>query len=187
MNKNVLVSIGLLMILLGLIATFNYIDNKRDMQIVNTSQVQAESVDEPVIVYEGMTLEELSEKLDRSLKDDLAGTGYIYAKYAIKYGVDPYLAVAISLHETGCNNKCSYLVSECNNVGGMKFKPSCSGGSMGRNDTLEDGIERFIKNIYYNYIEYGLDTPSKMEKKYSGGSSTWASKVERYIENIKSA
>ncbi len=191
MNKNVLVNIGLLIILLGLIATFNYIDNKRDIQIESASNIEAKHQEEPEVVYDGMTMDELAAKLDKSLKDDLSGTGYIYAKYSLKYNVDPYLAVAISLHETGCNNLkkgCSYLVSRCNNVGGQKFKPACEGGSMGRYDTLEDGIEGFISNIYYNYIAMGLDTPLKMQAKYEGtGSKTWAPTVERYIENIKSA
>ena len=61
----------------------------------------------PEIVFEGMTLEELGEKLNRSLKSTLKGQGYNIAKYAIEYDVDPYMAVAIMLHETGCDSgKC---------------------------------------------------------------------------------
>lgn len=190
MKKNILVDIGILLILLSLIFVFNYIDGKKSIIIDTTPVIQPNEKDLD-IVYDGLTMEELAAKLDRSLKDDLAGSGIIYAKYSLEYGVDPYLAVAISLHETGCNNSrngCSSLVSECNNVGGQKFRPTCyAGGSMGRYDTLEEGIEGFIRNIYNNYIAMGLDTPLKMEKKYAGGSNTWASKVEVYIENVKGA
>ena len=46
--------------------------------------------------------------------------GYAYATYSLELGVDPYLAVAISMHETGCTWNCSYLLKACNNVGGQK-------------------------------------------------------------------
>ena len=76
------------------------------------------------IVYDGMTLNELAEKLNRYLKSNLSGMGMVYASKSIELGVDPYLAVAISMHETGCKWGCSKLTRECNNVGGMKGKPS---------------------------------------------------------------
>ena len=71
-------------------------------------------------VYDGLTMDELASKLERSLKNELSGKGYLYASYSLEKGVDPYLAVAISLEETGCNWNCSRLVKTCNTVGGMK-------------------------------------------------------------------
>ncbi|MBR1377451.1 MAG: glucosaminidase domain-containing protein [Bacilli bacterium] len=141
------------------------------------------------IVYDGMTLTELAAKLDRSLHSDLSGTGYYFAKYAIQYNVDPYMVVAISLHETGCNATCSAQVVDCNNVGGQRFKPACyAGGTYGKYDTLELGIEGFIKNIANNYVALGLNTPDLMQAKYVGtGSTSWAPQVNNYIEKIKGA
>lgn len=138
----------------------------------------------PKIVYDGMTLEELASKLDRSLSSTLSGYGLSFAKHSIDYGVDPYLAVAITLLETGCTWGCSSLVTNCNNVGGMKGAGSCNGGSYAVFSTLEEGIESMISNLSRNYIQKGLVTPEQINTKYAT-SSTWASKVNNYIEKIK--
>ena len=59
------------------------------------------------IVYDNMTLDELAEKLNRSLNSTLSGQGYTFASYAVEQNIDPYLSVAIVLHETGCKWTCS--------------------------------------------------------------------------------
>lgn len=140
-----------------------------------------------LIVYDGMTLQELGDKLDRNLKSSLSGYGYIIASYAIEYDVDPYMALAIILHETGCaSGKCSTLTSKCNNVGGMKGGPSCGNGSYKRFDTLDQGIEAFMKNLSNNYIKKGLTTPEAINKKYAE-SSSWSNRVKYYINRIKNS
>lgn len=141
-------------------------------------------IEEPIIVYDGMTLEELAEKLDKMLTSTLDGTGIIYAKKSLEYGVDPYLAVAISMHETGCKWGCSRLVRECYNVGGMKGSPGCNGGSYIAFSDLEQGIDRFVRNIANTYYAYGLDTPEKMNPKYAADPA-WSEKVNKYINEIK--
>ncbi len=135
----------------------------------------------PVVVYDGLTREELIDKLNRNLSSDLSGYGESYVNYAIAYGVDPYLAVAISLHETGCTWNCSSLVKECNNVGGMKGS-GC--GAYGRFDSLDAGIEAMISNLSRNYVSQGLTTPELIGPRYAM-SNTWASKINNYIEHIK--
>lgn len=146
-----------------------------------------EKIIEPEIVFDGMTLEQLGEKLDRSLKSTLSGQGITIANYALAYDVDPYLAVAIILHETGCNSgKCSTLVRKCNNVGGMKGGPNCGNGSYKRFETLEEGIKSFMKNLSNNYIKKGLTTPEAMNRKYAE-SNTWAQKVKYYIKKVKNS
>ena len=112
-----------------------------------------EKVPERIEVYDGLTIEELIDKLNRTLSSDLTGMGYAYANYSIELGVDPYLAVAISMHETGCKWNCSYLAKVCNNIGGQKGS-GC--GDYAAFDTLEDGIYAFIANIKRNYVDYGL-------------------------------
>lgn len=198
LKKNYIVNISIVTILVLLITSLNYIDNRRleiktkkeqeEIIEVNDKNVQDSLVLEETleIVYDEMTIEQLADKLNRSLRSDLTGTGYIYAKYSLEYGVDPYLAVAITLHETGCGSKCNIKVTECNNVGGQKFRPTCyAGGSYGKYETLELGIEGFIRNIAVNYIQMGLITPEQMQRKYAG-SSSWATKVNNYIEKVKS-
>ena len=164
-------------------------ENKKDNTAENKKgeEVQAETPKEetetvkPAIVYEGMTMDELASKLNRSLKNDLSGKGYLYASYALEKGVDPYLAVAISLEETGCNFNCSSLVKSCNNVGGMKGS-GC--GMYGYFDTLDAGIKAFIDNIYKNYVAYGLTTAETMNPKYAENPA-WANNVNNYINIIK--
>jgi len=150
----------------------------------NIEEVEVYS-SEDEIVYDGLTLNELAAKLDRSLTSELAGQGYFVASYSLEKGVDPYLATAIMLHETGCPNKCSSLVIYCNNVGGMKGSPSCGNGSYLKFATLEDGITSFINNLVKNYYAYGLTTPEQMGPKYAA-STTWADRVNAHMNQIKS-
>ena len=146
--------------------------------------VVEEEIEEDPIVFDGLTEEELIAKINKSLNSDLEGKGELFVTYSLEKGVDPYLAVAISLHETGCKWECSRLVKQCNNVGGQVGKPSCNGGNYRSYETLDEGIKGFIDNLARNYISKGLTTPEEMNSKYAA-SKTWASKVNKYIEEIK--
>lgn len=137
------------------------------------------------IVFDGLTLTELGDKLNRSLKSTLAGQGHFIASYSLEKGVDPYLATAIMLHETGCSATCSSLVMYCNNVGGMKGRPNCGNGSYRAFNTLDEGLRAFIDNLAKNYYAYGLTTPEAMNPKYAE-SKTWAERVTTHMELIKS-
>ena len=146
-------------------------------------------IEEPkaVIVYDGMTLDELSKKLEKNLKSTLKGYGKVFAEAAIKYDVNPYLGLAIVLHETGCSSgNCSTLTKKCNNVGGMKGSSRCNGTSYAKFSSLNAGIDAFFKNLSKNYIKKGLTTPEKIGKKYAE-SSTWASKVKYFMNKIKNS
>ena len=153
--------------------------------VEDVETVQApEIIDDGSIIYEGMTMTELTNKLNKSLNDYLANTGYYFAKYTRDTGMDPYLSVAIVLLETGCKWKCSSLTYECNNIGGLKGGKSCNGKSYSRYDTLEEGIDSYLNIIYNNYYLKGLDTPEKMGPKYAY-STAWAEKVNNYIKEIR--
>lgn len=153
--------------------------------IINSDSLTDVAVDiERVEVYDEMTIEELSLKLNRYLKDKgvLANYGEYIAVQSLALGVDPYVAVAIMMHETGCNATCSRLVINKNNVGGMRGRS----GNWQSFATLEAGIDGFLSNLSRNYYKKGLDTPEKMQNKYAGGSTTWAGKVRKYISKIES-
>jgi len=152
---------------------------KAAYNMVETKPVDV--VEEPKIVYDGMTLEELAIKLDRSLNSTISGKGSLIASHCMELGLDPYIAVAIMLHETGCNWECSSLVVNCNNVGGQKGS-GC--GAYQSFPTLDEGIIGFLDNLYYNYYSIGLTTPELMNPKYAE-STTWATQVNGYIEQIK--
>ncbi len=154
--------------------------------IKEEEKTKEEEARKQTIVYDGLTLEELSNKLNRSLNSTLSGQGETFASYAIELGVDPYLAVAIVLHETGCKWTCSTLLRQCNNVGGMKGSPSCNGGSYKSFSSLEEGIRAYMDNLNRNYFSLGLNTPEKIGPKYAA-STTWASQVNAYINEIKAS
>lgn len=138
-----------------------------------------------VEVFDGLTIEELTTKLDRNLGTDImAGKGYIIAVSCIERGIDPYVATAIILHETGCGSRCSNLARNCYNVGGQKGGPTCNGGSYKRFNTLDEGIIGFIDNLYKNYYSVGLDTIEKMAHKYAEGSN-WPNKINYYVNKIR--
>lgn len=149
--------------------------------VSNITEEETVIVEEDPIVYDGKTLEELSNLLDKSLNSTIAGKGYLIASYSLEMGVDPYMATAIILHETGCKWECSYLVKQCNNVGGQKGS-GC--GSYSYFNSLDDGIIAFINNLYKNYISYGLTTPEEINPKYAEDNS-WSVNVNKYIEIIK--
>lgn len=133
------------------------------------------------VVYDGKTLDQLSETLNKSLNSTISDKGYLIASYSLEKGVDPYMATAIILHETGCKWECSYLVRECNNVGGQKGS-GC--GSYSYFNSLDEGIMAFIDNLERNYISYGLTTPEEINPKYAADQN-WSKNVNKYIENIK--
>lgn len=136
-------------------------------------------------VYEGMTLEELAAKLDRNLGNDIvAGKGALIASECINKGVDPYVAVAILLHETGCRYSCSTLARSCNNFGGQKGSPSCNGGSYKAYNSIDEGLVGFIDNLYRNYYSRGLNTVESIGPKYAE-SNTWVSKINTYVSQIR--
>lgn len=138
------------------------------------------------IVYDGLTMEELAAKLDRNLNSTISGYGYVFASKSVELGLDPYLAVAIMLHETGCKWTCSSLMQKCNNVGGMKGSPGCNGGSYKRFDTLDEGIDAFLNLLYNKYYSKGYKTPEQIGPIYAADSS-WPIKVNKYIEAIKNS
>lgn len=156
-------------------------DLVKNEEVTAFEEVLEESKAERVIVYDDMTMEELIDKLNRILSSDLTGKGESFATYSIELGVDPYLAVAIAMHETGCTWECSYLAKVCNNVGGQKGE-GC--GEYKAYDTLEEGIYGFILNIKNKYVDYGLVTAEQMNPKYAEDPE-WSTKVNKYIEKIK--
>ena len=146
----------------------------------------ADTIIENTIVFDGLTRDELVAKINRNLNSTLSGKGEIFVDYALELGLDPYLATAIVLHETGCSWECSRLVKACNNVGGQKGGPGCDGGSYKSYPTLEEGIKGYMDNLYNNFYSKGLTTPETINPKYAA-SSAWAGKINYYMQKIKAS
>ena len=141
--------------------------------------------DDGSIIYDGMTITELTDKLNKSLNDYLTNTGYFFADYTRKTGLNPYLSVAIVNLETGCKWSCSSMTRTCNNIGGLKGRPSCNGSSYRKYNTLGEGIDGFLDILYNNYYLKGMTTAESMASIYAA-SSEWSNKVNTYMNEIKS-
>ena len=138
-----------------------------------------------VEVYESMTLEELGEKLNRSLGSDIvAGKGPLIAAECVNKGVDPYISTAILLHETACGSSCSNLSRSCYNFGGQKGAPGCNGGAYKQFSSIDEGLVGLIDNLNNNYFSRGLNTVESIGPKYAE-SGTWVSKINWYVEKIR--
>lgn len=140
-----------------------------------------------VEVYEGMTIEELGEKINRSLGSDIvAGKGNLIALECVNKGVDPFIATAILLHETGCGSYCSNLARTCYNFGGQKGAPGCNGGSYKQFSSIDEGLVGLIDNLNYNYFSRGLNTIESIGPKYAE-SGEWIGKINWYVDKIRNS
>lgn len=137
-----------------------------------------------VEVYEKMTMEELSSKLNRSLSNELAGKGELIAKKCLELGVDPYVATAIMLHETGCSQgSCSHIARTCHNFGGQKGS-GC--GAYQAYGSVDEGIIGMITNLYNNFYSRGLNTIETIGPRYAE-SPVWATRINGYVSRLRAA
>lgn len=168
---------------------YKVVDDKNVEEVAMESAPASIVIPPRVEVYEGMTLQELGDKLNRSLGNDVvAGKGELIASESLNRGVDPYMVVAIISEETGCasSNGCSNLARSCNNFGGQKGSPSCNGGSFKKYESVDEGLVGMIDNLAKNYFEKGLTTPETIGSKYCEGNE-WAGKINWFIEKIRNA
>ena len=168
-------------------------DNKKEEEKEETAfeEVEMETAPASVVVpprvevYEGMTIEELGEKLNRSLGSDIvAGKGGLIATECINRGVDPYIATAILLHETGCGSRCSTLARTCYNFGGQKGAPGCNGGAYKQFSSIDEGLVGLISNLNNNYFSRGLNTIETIGPRYAE-SGEWVGKIHWYVDKIR--
>ncbi|WP_051287553.1 glucosaminidase domain-containing protein [Paenibacillus taiwanensis] len=94
----------------------------------------------------------------------LSNTGDLFAKYGKKYGIDPALLAAISMHETG--NGTSNAARNKNNLGGM-MDPKSNWQSLMTFDSIEDGIDAMARNLKKNYFDQGLNSIDAIARKYA--------------------
>ena len=135
-------------------------------------------------VYGGMTLEEVAAQINKSLKNDITNKGMVIASKCIELGVDPFIASAIILHETGCGqNQCSNIARNCYNFGGQKGS-GC--GAYQRYNSVDEGLAGMISNLYRNYYARGLTTVETIGPRYAE-SNTWVSKINWYVNKLKNA
>lgn len=88
---------------------------------------------------------------------------------AESYGVDPYLALAISDQETGYGS--SYAACEQNNYGGLIGYEGVI-----TFDTPQDGLNAFM-NTLRNYKNAGKRTIEEIASWYCGGNTHWIQRI----------
>lgn len=134
-----------------------------------------------VIIYDGMSYDEATMHFESKMNGYIDGYGSYFFNKAYNLGVDPYMSLAIMMHETGCKWTCSYIARNCNNFGGMK---GAGCGSYQKFKTKEEGIDSFLNNLKYNYIDKGLTTPVAINTIYAENKA-WHVTINRYMEELK--
>ena len=109
------------------------------------------------------------------------GHGDVIAQHSLEMGVDPYIATAIMLHETG--NGTSRIANTCYNFGGQK---GAGCGAYKAYPSVNDGLVGIIDNLYKNYYAKGLTTIESIGSRYAEGSE-WPSKIHSFVNKIKNA
>ena len=155
-----------------------------DILLSDISMNTADSGVYRVEVFDGLTMDELAAKLNRSLKAEISGKGYTIASRCLELGVDPYVATAIILHETGCGQgSCSHIARTCYNFGGQKGS-GC--GAYQRYGSIDEGLNGMINNLYRNFYAKGLTTIDTIAPRYAE-SPTWPAKIHGYVNSIRAA
>lgn len=92
------------------------------------------------------------------------------------YGISPEIPIAIAKLETGHFTSDAYKV--CNNVGGMSVNEVPI-----TYQSLEDGVDDFVRNLAENYFGKGLDTPDKISTKYCPvNAENWTNSVKELMD-----
>lgn len=163
---------------------YEYFDSQIEISINNIKNEKKEYSDYlKKNFFNGESKKTIAKKLNKYLNSTLKNKGEYIVDYSLKVGMDPYLATAVMLQETGCKWTCSYLTRVCNNVGGNKGSPSCNGGSYRRFDSIEDGI-KFAINKLNSYYKKGYKTPKQINPFYAS-DKTWYKKINNYMKLLK--
>lgn len=94
----------------------------------------------------------------------LKGKGDVFAKAGQKYGIDPALLVAISIHETG--NGTSPAARNKFNLGGM-MDPKSNWSKLMTFDSVDAGIDAMARNLKRNYLDQGITSIKGIGNKYA--------------------
>ena len=128
-----------------------------------------------------------AEMINKVLQGVLSGKGNLYVSYGEKYDVNPAFAAAISCWESDYGR--SKAAKNQNNVFGMM----APGAKIMSFSSVEEGIERGIKNLRNTYLNDGLTNAAAIQKRYapvgSGNdpnnlNSQWLGGVEGIYKKI---
>lgn len=177
---NIVLFMGIFSFLFGEV-NHNYLDNQINISVSNF--IDEYEYYQEKHYFNGEKSEDIAKKLNKHLKGVLKNKGEFITEYSLSVGMDPYLATAVMLHETGCTWKCSYLSRVCNNVAGNKGNPGCNGGSYRKFDNIETGMKFAIDKLN-KYYQKGYTTPEEINPFYAT-DKTWYKKINNYINKLK--
>ncbi|MEW9052662.1 MAG: glucosaminidase domain-containing protein [Neobacillus sp.] len=124
--------------------------------------------------------------LNAHLKGVLQNTGHLFEAAGKKYGIDPALLAAISIHETG--NGSSNAARFKFNVAGMMSKNGLKSYS-----SVEESIFDMARNLRQNYLDQGRTTIAQIGAKYApvGAANDptslnnhWVKGVQHYFNTL---
>lgn len=129
-----------------------------------------------------------SSAINKRLGGVLANHGQDFISAGKKYDINPALLAAISMHETG-NGTSSAAINK-NNLGGMM---SSDGSGLMQFATFGEGLDKMASNLKRLYLDDGLDTIEKIQKRYApngaandptGLNSHWVGGVTNFYNRI---
>ena len=133
----------------------------------------------------GVTAADIDKILET--KGALAGQGETFIRLGQKYGIDPAFLVGIAINESG-HGKCSGH----NNAMGI-MDTSTGMMTIKRFARVEDSLEYGARNLRENYIDKGLTTIARIQKKYcpvgaandpKGFNKHWLPKVTEWTGRV---
>lgn len=151
------------------------LDQEEEKSLENQKNAELEGVEKIEELVNKCELDEVSCKIK---------------EVADSYKIDWKLAVAIAKHETGVYTSEAFKTK--NNVGG-NFGTEYGSYQLLTFNSLESGINYFIKNLKAKYINLGLDTIEEIQPKYApvGASndpnnlnSYWVNGVYKYYKEL---
>ena len=146
---------------------------------------KVEILDVVVEEYNNEKIENIITKINKYLeKTPLENHGEYITKTAAYKNVNPYLVAGIVLESTSCKYDCSILFKECHNVYMEKGDPGCFGGSYKKYDEVDDSILDLVLNIRKKFEDPKEQTSLNVAKHFNK-NSTWAFKVDKYVEILK--
>jgi beta-N-acetylglucosaminidase len=184
-NKKIMCLVGLFF---GASISFNFDligelkDTKAQVGKLNTELREVKNQNTNLTTSNSMldnTIELLKEELNKKPPTVDEQNAFYHASQV--YNVDYKLLLAISQLETGFFT--SDVYNNYNNVGGIKAQS-------GHNEyqyfnTKVESIYEMARIIRYNYLDLGLDTPSKMSYKYCPPTpESWARQVSNLMKEI---
>lgn len=110
----------------------------------------------------------------------MEGMGEYIVKVSDRFGLDPYLVVAIAQQES---NLGKLMPPDCHNAWGWGIH---SAGTLCF-DSWNEGINTFISGLSEKYLAYGLRTPDEIMTKYNATSpgGAWAKGVSQFLEDLQ--